>query len=111
MTIMHRELAKGRWYELSFCEQMANIGSEVERTISWKKKGQKAISQNAFWRALELIDFTLNDPKNNRFSLLKEVCRVREMLVDCYYGDNIYQSKDEAWQKYFRFFNLLARSS
>jgi len=34
MTAMHRELAAGRWFELSLVEQLANIGSEIERTIS-----------------------------------------------------------------------------
>jgi len=29
----HKELADGKWQLLSFAEQMANIGSEVERTI------------------------------------------------------------------------------
>ena len=30
----HKELAAGRWKKLSFCEQMANIGSEVERALA-----------------------------------------------------------------------------
>jgi len=36
MNIQHKELAAGRWNKLSFVEQMANVGSEVERTINWR---------------------------------------------------------------------------
>ena len=39
MKSIHKELASGKWFVLSFFEQMANIGSEIERTISWRKKG------------------------------------------------------------------------
>jgi hypothetical protein len=34
---------------------MANIGSEVERAISWGRKGNAAYKERAFFRALELI--------------------------------------------------------
>lgn len=34
MSALHRELAAGRWYTLSLVEQMANIGSEIERTMA-----------------------------------------------------------------------------
>jgi len=52
MTTMHRELAAGRWFE-----QMANIGSEIERTISWRGRNEKN-STTAFKRGLELLDLT-----------------------------------------------------
>jgi hypothetical protein len=64
MSHQHRELAAGGWNRLSFFEQMANIGSEIERAISWKKKGRPEISGRAFERALELIDLTVADPRN-----------------------------------------------
>jgi hypothetical protein len=41
--IIHKSLAAGRWFELSFIEQFANIGSDVERTIQWKKKGKSCV--------------------------------------------------------------------
>jgi hypothetical protein len=34
MTIQHKELAAGRWRDLSFLEEMANVGAEIGRTIS-----------------------------------------------------------------------------
>ena len=53
MNYQHQQLAEGRWNKLSFLEQMANVGSEVERTLRWKEKGNSRYSQLAFFRALE----------------------------------------------------------
>ena len=76
----HKTLAQGRWQNMSFLEQMANIGSEVERTISWKEKENQEYSDQAFIRSLELFDLTL-DTKHS-FSRIKEIARAREMWVD-----------------------------
>ena len=102
----HQDLANGGWEKLGFAEQMANIGSEVERTIKWKNKGKTERSKMAFFRALELMDFTIGDKKNRE--RLKELCRVREVLVDYFFSDNIYGSSDILWQKYFKVFNYYA---
>lgn len=105
MNIFHKELV-GRWNKLTIFEQMANIGAEVGRTINWRKKRNQEMSKNAFYRALELIDFTIEDPKNK--NSLKEILRVRELLVDYFMGENIYRSTDKAWEKYFYYFNFNA---
>jgi len=107
MKPQHRELAAGRWQQLSFLEQMANIGSEVERTISWKAKGRKDYSERAFERALELLDLTAADARNS--TRLKEILRVREALADHFVFDNCYRSSPVIWQKYFRFFHNAVR--
>ena len=107
MSHQHRELAAGRWNLLSFAEQMANIGSEIERTISWKKKGRPDISSRAFERALELMDLTIADAKN--LTRLRELLRVREAIADHFYFDNFYQSTPESWQCYFGSFLIAAR--
>ena len=65
MSNQHKTLAKGRWKSLSFLEQMANIGSEVERTMNWKNKDNAEYSQLAFERALELMNLTIADKKKN----------------------------------------------
>jgi len=108
MTILHKELAAGRWFELSLVEQLANVGSEVERTITWRNKGNPAYMEKAFDRALELLDLTIADEKNR--SRLKEVCRLREALADFFAFDNEYGSTDRAWQNYFRAFAYAARA-
>lgn len=107
MTYQHKQLARGRWFELTLAEQMANIGSEVERTISWKNKNNRDYSRKAFERALELLDLTVEDAKN-RFRL-KELLRLREALIDYFVFDNEFSSSDELWRKYFHPFNFKAR--
>jgi len=106
MKIYHKQMANGAWRKFSLVEQMANIGSEVFRTISWREKDQK-YSKMAFERCLELIDLTVADPKNR--SRLKEILRVRECLADYFFGDNIYYSTDKLWQNYFYGFNYATR--
>jgi hypothetical protein len=108
MNIQHKQLHNGGWSKLSVVEQLANIGSEVERAIKWRNKNNKEYSTLAFFRALELIDFSLSDSKNKlRFS---EITRLREVLVDYFFGENTYSSSDEQWQKYFYYFTFSVRA-
>lgn len=108
MNTFHTDLKKD-WSSYSIFEQMANIGAEIGRSINWKKKNNNQMSTNAFYRALELIDFTVADSKN--IYRLSEILRMREILVDYTIGKNIYHSSEENWNKYFYYFNLAARSS
>ncbi len=103
----HQSLANGRWQQLNFCQQMANVGSEVSRAIKWKNKGQKEYSRKAFYRALELMAFTIKDAKG--YPKLKELTRTKEALVDYFAGSNQYQSSDELWLSYFNHFAYAAR--
>lgn len=107
MSYQHRELAAGRWKDMPLLERMANIGSEVERAISWREKGNAAYSEKAIERALELIDLSLQYPI--RSSHLREIARMREALVDYFYGENEFMSTDEAWHRYFSQFTYAAR--
>jgi len=107
VSFQHKQLAAGRWFELTFAEQMANIGSEVERTILWREKNNPDYSSRAFERALELLDLTVEDTKNK--SRLKELLRTREALVDYFAFDNEFSSSDQLWRNYFYPFNFFAR--
>jgi hypothetical protein len=107
MNPQHKELAAGRWKQLPFLEQMANIGSEVERALNWKAKQNFDYSQKAFERALELIDLTLDNVTGR--ARLKELARLREVIVDFFYGSNQFQSTEISWRKYFLPFNYAAR--
>ena len=107
MSYQHRGLASGKWENLSFPQQMANIGSEVERTIIWQNKNNTLYSQKAMERALELLFLTIADGKNRK--RLKELTRLREVLVDYFYGQNQYSSSDRLWQNYFHAFTYLSR--
>ena len=107
MTHQHKELAAGRWNKLSFCEQMANIGSEVERALTWRTKNNVVYSNNAFERALELVDLTLESVSS--FARLKEIARMRETMVDYFAGSNQFSSTDSSWRKYFSCFTYAVR--
>lgn len=107
MNYQHKILASGHWQDFSLIEQMANIGSEVERTILWKEKKNVEYSRRAFERALELLDLTITDPKNAK--RLKEVTRVRELFCDFFIGNNLYHQTADQWQKYFYQFAYLAQ--
>ncbi len=54
MSYIHRELANGGWQALSLMEQMANIGSEVERAVVWASKraenGRKKPYKIRYWQ-------------------------------------------------------------
>lgn len=102
--ITHKDLSAERWFKLTLLEQLANIGCDIERTIYWKKNGDIESSKKAFERALELLDLTKADPKN-KGAALKELCRVKEALVDHFVYDNEYLTTDEIWQQYFYDFN------
>jgi len=107
MSYQHQQLAEGRWFEFSLVEQLANVGSEIERAISWRDKGHMQYSQLAFERALELLSLTIDDPKN-KFRL-KEPTRLYELLVDYFAGDNSYGSSDKLWRNYFLAFAYAVR--
>jgi hypothetical protein len=109
MTIQHKELAEGRWAKMPFCEQMANIGSEVSRALNWQKKGNIYYSRKAINRAFELLDLTIASER--KFPKLKELLRIKEALVDYFYAANEFSSSEILWRKYFDHFNYLARKN
>ncbi len=108
MSYTHQTLADGRWFKLTLIEQLANIGADVGRAINWGKKGNRELSTAAFYRALELLSLSIDDPQNR--SRLKELTRLYEVLVDYFAGDNIYGSSDLLWDHYFTPFNYVARA-
>ena len=103
--MLHQELTREKWQKLSFFDQMANIGAEMGRAINWKKKDTNK-SMSSFERGLELLDLTIEDIKNR--NKLKELCRLREMLADYFYFENIYSSTAKNWEDYFYSFNYAA---
>ncbi len=108
MSYQHKDLASGRWGRLSFLEQMANVGSEVERTLNWRARGNHEYSRKAFDRALELLDLTLDGARGP--ARLKELARLREAMVDYFVGTNQFRSTETSWRRYFSPFAYAARS-
>lgn len=107
-TVFHTELAAGRWHTLSLVEQMANIGSEVGRAIKGREMQKPERAEMAAYRALELFDLSLDDPKHIR--RLKEIARAREVFADFFFGDNTFGSTGESSQKYFTDFAIAVRN-
>jgi len=109
MSYQHKNLAAGRWDELPLVEKMANIGSEVERALNWRRKKNTDYAQKAFERALELIDMTLDCDKN--YAHLKEIARMREAIVDFFSGVNQFNSSEHSWRSYFLQFTYASRKN
>src|SRR5262245_51751621 len=109
MTVAHRDLAAGRWWQLSIAEQLGNVGSEVGRAIRWSSS-QPARAETALHRALELLDLTLDDPRHRKsVARLREIARAREVVIDFLAGSNEYSSTGVSLQKYFDAFAMAAR--
>jgi hypothetical protein len=104
--MQHKELANGRWNSLSLVEQLGNIGSEVSRASRAKTLNNIDRMTPAIERCLELIDLSIQDPKNRK--RLRELCRIREVLCDFYYGENNYASTASNLDSYFLPFGMVA---
>ncbi len=104
---LHKDLTPERWFSFSLNMQLANVGADVSRAIRWKNEDNKEFSKNAFERALELLSLTILDPKLSS-AALREMCRVRECLIDYFLFDNKYGSSDTSWETYFYYFSYLA---
>ncbi len=107
MTPLHAELAAGRWQTLPLVEQLAHVGSDVARAARWYGKNAQRCEQ-AFLRALELLDLTIEDArwKGRR----KELVRTRELLCDAMQGGTIYGSDLTSLDRYFFPYAIAARA-
>lgn len=107
--VQHRDLAAGRWWELSLAEQLGNVGSEVSRAVRWQSRNPD-VARGALYRALELLDLTLADPRLRQSrGRLREIARAREVVVDFLAGPNEYGSSGPSLQKYFDAYAMAAR--
>src|SRR2546426_10790866 len=83
----HAALATGRWSTLTLAEQLANVGSEVERTITAWEADRSDRFDRALTRALELFDLTARDDRW-RWPRRREILRAREEFRRLFfYGD------------------------
>ena len=98
----HKTLAAGQWAEMPLSLQMLNIGSEISRANRWKAKGNQTQVERAVFRALELIDLTIEAQRGKHN--LKEFTRMRETICDYYLGNNFYCSNGEQIQRDFDIF-------
>lgn len=67
------------WQQLTIYEQMANIGSEVNRIFAWQQKNKVDPAQQATKRAVDLVEQTATDPKNSNCK--KELRTLKQLII------------------------------
>ena len=92
--MQHTSLENGRWAEMSFPQQMANIGSESSRVLKALQAGKDSRAEGAFARAQELIDLTikygrLDSSPAFRSAMWLELCRFRELFCAAFLSRNL----------------------
>lgn len=108
VNAIHADLAQGRWFKLTLCEQLANVGSEFDRAFRARRAGNTLRFENAFQRFLELINLTLSDPRWT-FLRKREIARLKENIVANLYGDVPNLDAIASLERYFYYFGV-ARS-
>ena len=78
-------MTKEGWYDYTVCEQMSNIGAEVQHFIDARNKyrngaASKDNSGFYFQKAIEYIDIISGDPKNKKRVAELEDCK-KELLA------------------------------
>lgn len=106
MHSMNRE----RWSKLSIFEQMGNIGSEVGRSITAKRRGDDEAFDGALDRALDLFNATAEVLVEQHSPRVREVLRARDQYLQLFYGDTDSFDDAPALEKYFMQFAIAARS-
>ncbi len=88
-----------RWNQMPVGTQLANVGGEISRAIRWKNKGEKDKELSFLKKAMEFLDLTISDPKNQK--RLGELNECKYELNDFFFGGNTYQNTDESLMKFY----------
>lgn len=105
---MHSGLAMGRWAALSLAEQLANVGSEVDRAVAAWVANRTDRFDRALGRALELFDLTAGDSRW-RGPRRREILRAREEFCRLFFDKQCSEDAARTLQTYFLRFAVLAR--
>lgn len=81
-------------------EQLANVGSEVERAIRAHAAGNTSRFDGALARALELFDLTATDPRW-RGPRRREILRAREEFCRLFFSETPPANSIPGLQRYF----------
>jgi hypothetical protein len=104
----HGELAAGRWRGLTLAEQLAHVGSEVDRAIAAWEGHRPDRFDKALTRALELFDLTARDERW-RGHRRREILRSREEFCRLFFADDTPAGAARTLSNYFLRFAVLAR--
>jgi hypothetical protein len=105
---IHSDSAQ-RWPSLTLMEQLAHVGSEVERAIRAYDARNDARFNNALARALELFDLTAADGRWQG-SRCREILRAREEFCRLFFDQTAPPHSARGLQRYFLAFATAARS-
>ena len=108
--MQHQELENGRWAQLTFPQQMANIGSETSRIYRALEAGKESRAESAFVRFQELIDLTIKYGRTDaspllRSAMLEELCRFRELYCKAFLERELVELS--AFNRYLDHFALI----
>ena len=106
---LHADTA-ARWRSFSLMEQLAHVGSEVERAIRAHEAGNRTRFDSALARALELFDFTAADTRW-RGPRLREILRAREEFCRLFFDPNVAADSAAGLRRYFLAFATAARTA
>jgi hypothetical protein len=97
-----------RWRRFTISEQLANVGSEVERAIRSHQAGQQTRFDNALTRALALFDLTATDERW-RGRRRREILRAREEFCRLFFDPVVSPDSVAGLTRYFLAFAVNAR--
>jgi len=96
------------WGRFTLVEQLANVGSEVERAIRAHAAGEESRFSNALARALTLFDLTATDARWSG-PRRREVLRAREEFCRLFFDPDVWPDSAPGLQRYFLAFAMAAR--
>ena len=100
--------AAAHWGNLTIAEQLAHVGSEVERALRAHDARNGTRRDHALARALELFDLSAADPRW-RGPRRREILRAREEFCVLLFADHPPAAAAAGLRKYFLAFAVLAR--
>jgi hypothetical protein len=106
-AVIHAGAAE-RWPALPLVEQLANVGSEVERAIRAHGAGNATRWEHAQARALALFDLTATDARW-RGARRREILRAREEFCRLFHEPEVNSTSAEGLRRYFLAFAVAAR--
>jgi hypothetical protein len=97
---------KQKWASLTIFEQMGNIGSEVGRAYSAKRRDDELSLQGAFYRGLDLFDASAQAWVGKQPGRVSEILRAREVFAASVTSGTL----DPTLEAYFMQYAVAART-
>lgn len=98
-----------RWARMTIHEQMGNIGSEVERAFTAKRRRSPDQLEGAVYRACDLFEATVEILVRTRSHRTREVLRIKDQFLNAVYNVDTTEEEMDSLARYFMFYALVAR--